>query len=757
MWPFFMSEKIRFRPNVRLLESKTGDKWEVCLIEFGESINGVEYGEEEVRENLHFFEDAKAFAYEFKDGLFDHLQDSVRERVPEGVSKNLVGWYQLPRIGNFKKADGTQGRGVLATFNVTANWLKEALVNSFEKGKRDLLGFSIDGVGRVVEKISESGRKIKKFLGFDKLDEVTVVTHPSAGGVVINLAESRKKQLLIKESEAMKEILKRLKESALGKYFEKISEDWEPDKIQEAIAEAQNQISKDMEKDDPPEEKPEDEPVPVSDDIKEALKKINADINELKGSLSDVKVKESRAYLKESLAKVGTLPDAVKNEILEEYGDSGLDKKQTDALLERKQATLKSLKESNLYVPDQDRETAVSVDKDEYDKITAGMTGMLLGEKVDDVRPMGGLHESYRVCNPEFSASREKIGRNLLREAAVSLSPLSEDDWDSQQDDSAHKALLKESRATSVAKLKEAQLTTSLWTEAFGDSIRRALMQKYERAELGDWRRIVRVTSIPDFRTNRRIRLGGFGNLSTVSEGGTYQLLDYPTDEEVTYAVTKRGNLTTLTMESMVNDDLGAAQRIINDLPVAAAQTLYEFVFDFIKDNVTLDYDSTALFHANHGNLGSTAFSATTLEAAEVAMFEQTEQDSGKPLGIRPRIPIIPVELQKEVWETITSGVSSDSGRDETVDNWFKSRGYENPIIPPYWTDANNWYLVADPSRYPTIEIGFLNGRQEPELFVQDQPTIGSNFTADVTTYKMRHIYGGDVLEHRGLYGAIVT
>ena len=42
--------------------------------------------------------------------------------------------------------------------------------------------------------------------------------------------------------------------------------------------------------------------------------------------------------------------------------------------------------------------------------------------------------------------------------------------------------------------------------------------------------------------------------------------------------------------------------------------------------------------------------------------------------------------------------------------------------------------------------FGFLGGREEPELFVQDMPNVGSMFSNDKLTYKIRHIYGGNVL-----------
>ena len=77
-------------------------------------------------------------------------------------------------------------------------------------------------------------------------------------------------------------------------------------------------------------------------------------------------------------------------------------------------------------------------------------------------------------------------------------------------------------------------------------------------------------------------------------------------------------------------------------------------------------------------------------------------------------------------------------------------------IVVPYWTDVNNWYLTADKADVPFIEIGFLDGNEEPEILVQDTPTSGSVFSNDTITYKIRHIYGGVVEDYRGADGSIV-
>jgi hypothetical protein len=78
-------------------------------------------------------------------------------------------------------------------------------------------------------------------------------------------------------------------------------------------------------------------------------------------------------------------------------------------------------------------------------------------------------------------------------------------------------------------------------------------------------------------------------------------------------------------------------------------------------------------------------------------------------------------------------------------------KGNYTIIVTDYWTDATRWFLVADPGLVPTIEVGFLNGKQEPELLTLAENT-GSAFSADKIVMKARFVYGAAALDHRGLY-----
>jgi hypothetical protein len=85
--------------------------------------------------------------------------------------------------------------------------------------------------------------------------------------------------------------------------------------------------------------------------------------------------------------------------------------------------------------------------------------------------------------------------------------------------------------------------------------------------------------------------------------------------------------------------------------------------------------------------------------------------------------------------------------------------GYCEPIISPQLNSLSSgpasthiWIAVADPQVIDTVEVGFVGGQANPVLLIQDMPLYGLNFTQDVVSYKVRHEYGGAVVDYRGFY-----
>lgn len=298
--------------------------------------------------------------------------------------------------------------------------------------------------------------------------------------------------------------------------------------------------------------------------------------------------------------------------------------------------------------------------------------------------------------------------------------------------------------------MREALDSTS-FADALGNSITRRMQAAYAgMTDLQAWRKVVTINSVSDFRTQERARIGGYGNLPAVAESGGYVALTSPGDDKASYAVTKRGGLESLTLEMIKNDDVGAIARIPQELALAAANTLYEFVFDFYRTNPNA-WDGVALYHATHNNLFTTAFSAAEFAVHRLAMLKQTRAGSLKRLATAPKFVMVPFELEEAAFNAFV--------RNQNLDKTFVQSNVPEIIPVSYWTDATDWVTLADPNRLPVLEIGFLDGKEEPELFVQDSPTQGSLFSNDKVTYKIRHIYGGNTLvdAEKGTTKAVVV
>jgi peptidoglycan hydrolase-like protein with peptidoglycan-binding domain len=340
-------------------------------------------------------------------------------------------------------------------------------------------------------------------------------------------------------------------------------------------------------------------------------------------------------------------------------------------------------------------------------------------------------------------------GYHSFKQAYLDMTGYRQTSWD----DDLNKRIMRES----IGNLYDSgdrsteSMNSTTWNLVLGDSITRRLVAAYAHPSLQTWRQIVSSTiPVSDFRQQRIDRVGGYGTLPTVAQGAPYQPLTSPGNEEITYALAKKGGTEDITFEMIANDDVRAISNIPGKLGLAAARTLHNFVWDFILTNPNCSYDSTALFAAGHGNTTAVALGQSTLSQLRAKMRDQTAYgDTSDILSLVPQTLIVPNELEELGFQLTRSAVavpSTPAGPSDTP-NLHQSM---NLIVLDYDTDANDWFLVADPSLCPTIEVGFYNGRQDPELFTQSDPSVGSMFNADTLTYKIRHIYSGAILEHRG-------
>jgi hypothetical protein len=295
----------------------------------------------------------------------------------------------------------------------------------------------------------------------------------------------------------------------------------------------------------------------------------------------------------------------------------------------------------------------------------------------------------------------------------------------------------------------EADTTTASFSYLLGSSMNKRLLKDY-MAWPAEWMKFASVVPIKDFKQQSRVRMGAFGSLPIVAEDTAYAGV-VAQDSAATYVPQKRGNLVTVSRETILNDDLQAIRQIPTKLATAAAYTLAEFVYGFLSSNPVI-YDGSALFTsgAPHNNLGASALSTAAMQSGVTAMREQTNF-AGKRIGLRPRYLIVPPELE---WTALVATKSANVPGSPNNDI-NPMLGYVTPIVAPQLASATQWFMASDPREVETLEIGFVGGQTNPALFIQDSPLLGLNFTQDVITYKVRHEYGGAVVDFRGLYRGV--
>jgi hypothetical protein len=643
-----------------------GYKWRVQIIEWGLSKDGAIYWDKEpIRAAMGQYEGAKVFA----------LTEAQHQAKPHPYGKSvrdLVGWLENVQ----ENATGLEG-----DFNIlkAASWLRDMVVDSFERGKPDLIGLSNDVMAETAKKLV-AGKRVPCPTEIRAVT-VDVVYNPAGGGRFIQLAAATRNENE-EDGNMLEKLLAALKDLRPDVYktIEPKVEDGTitEEDIDRAVAAAG--------------------PMPVRGETGsgDAAKQAQ-DI------LTQARIIACGITLKDELTASG-LPTLSAVRLTRQYENRVFETEALRASIREEKEYLDQLLGSGSI----EGAGGLRVVADQKEKNDQMLDAFFEGKP-------GAM--SFKACYIQITGDERVTGH------------------------------------LKAARRFTASIESTTWAEVLGDAITRRMLAEYRLPGLDDWRKIVEVVPASDFRTNHRPRMGGYGDLPTVAQGDPYGALGSPSDEEATYMVSKKGGTEEITLEAIKNDDVGAIRRVPVKLSRAAKRTLFKFVFDFLKDNAAI-YDAVALFHSSHGNLGSAALDAANLNTRRVAMYKQTEADSAEQIGLVAKYVVVPIDLQKTAFDLV---VTPNAGNYvPTAPDFLKTLTWEM-IVVPYWTDTNNWYEVADPKDCPTIEIAFLDGNEEPELFVQDMPNVGSMFSNDKLTYKIRHIYGGAVMDYRPFQGSIVT
>ncbi len=676
-------ESVQIHESAHPVRALEGKEWEVVLIQAGLSKNGNYYPADVLKPAVQMFEGVKSYD--------SHVTDDELKKNPARKVGELLGWFDKVRWDAEKQS-------IVGHFHAAAQWLREMMLNAWNDGKPDLIGFSIDAFVNS-DKRQMEGKEINHVTGFERVNSVDTVCEPAAGGGVVRVLASMDVPIKQNHSTGVEGGNKKMTKDELIKALQEASDE---DRL--AIAEALKvEVPADAEK---VEENKEDEIESDPDAVKvdEAL---NKRLYNLELSMA---VKESG------------LPRDAQDLVLDTFKDKvGTPIESVQRFVEAQRKLLNSTVSAAVKGAGQ---TLITSAGPVFDA-TAGERSLMRMMGLATKEDMDALQKAH-------------IGRMTLREW-----------YNAYTGDEEFQGLMAPHRIT------EAAVTTTTFNSVVKNALNKLIDKRIGAWESKMWwSPIVAEKDQETIQDITVVKRASVGTLSSLGEGEAYTELT-TSDSEETGSFQKYGNYLGVTIETFMKDNLNALRDLPNDLVEAWYYSMSDLVSATFTDasgaGPTLTETSRALYNTTEANYGTTALSYASFIAARSAMRKLTQLGSSRRLGTTPKYLLVPVDLEPVAIQIRESELDPDNT--ENGVNIVKGKFEIIPVVS--WTDATNWYLLADPNDIETIQLHYFRGRRKPELFTADDQTQGSLFTNDTIRYKIRFFCAKVINNWRGTYGNV--
>lgn len=259
------------------------------------------------------------------------------------------------------------------------------------------------------------------------------------------------------------------------------------------------------------------------------------------------------------------------------------------------------------------------------------------------------------------------------------------------------------------------------------NAVNKVALESY-KAAASPLKALARQRTLPNFKESTSLRAGGLARLEEMGEHGEFEHTTRAESGEVLRLKTF-GRAITVSRKLMIDDDLGMLGDMTSAFGEAAAQTEAEELVALLTSNPTMR-DGKTVFHASRGNLGVAPGSLFTsgagafLTNARKAMRKTTGLDSKTIIGVEPKFLVIGPEseasaemLLAEIYPATSADVNPMTGK-------------LIPVVEPRIAD-DDWYLLADPARFPALSYGYLSGATGVQIQRQEAwDTLGLKFRA---------------------------
>ncbi len=231
------------------------------------------------------------------------------------------------------------------------------------------------------------------------------------------------------------------------------------------------------------------------------------------------------------------------------------------------------------------------------------------------------------------------------------------------------------------------------------------------------WRNITAVRNVSDFKTVTSYRLVGKDQYEQVAPGGELKSGTLG-EEKYTNQADTYGLMLSIDRRDIINDDLDAITTVPRKLGRGSGLKIKDIFWSTFMNN-------SSFFTAGNNNYltgATTALSIDGLTSAEVAFLDQVDGD-GKPIGIMPAILLVPTALSAVGSQLFKSMELRDTTSNTKYPVSNPHQGKFRVEVSRYLSNSQYtgnsskaWYLLAEASDLPVIEVAFLNGQESPTI-----------------------------------------
>jgi hypothetical protein len=202
-------------------------------------------------------------------------------------------------------------------------------------------------------------------------------------------------------------------------------------------------------------------------------------------------------------------------------------------------------------------------------------------------------------------------------------------------------------------------------------------------------------------------------------------------DAAETFSIATYGKLFAITRTTIVNDDLQAMVDMLQAMGEAAARKIGDLPYGVLTTNGNMR-DGKALFHADHGNLGTNGvISETTIGEAIALAKKQKGLKSKQLLNINLEYFIAPAGIEGACEIFFASNQFSGSGVGSTRSNIYGGTRFQRAYDARLDASSGVSYYFAGP-KGKTVKVFFLGGQETPYMETR------TGWGVDGVEYKVR-------------------